>query len=94
MVTVLVRRSGANFCDVLMLIDTRDRPDPEPSPEPIEIDWRLAFWIAACLVLFIAAASVPPLPGVALAFAGVYATFKILVVATGGWGTGLHDWRQ
>lgn len=78
----------------MLLIDPRDRPDPEPSPEPIEIDWRLAFWIAACLVLFIAAASVPPLAGVPLALAGVYATFKILVVATGGHGTGLQDWRQ
>ena len=77
-----------------MLIDTRDQPEREPSPEPIEIDWRLAFWIATCLGLFVAAASDPPLPGVALALAGVYATFKILVVATGGWGTGLHDWRQ
>lgn len=77
-----------------MLIDTRDRPEPEPGPDPIEIDWRLAFWIASCLVLFVAAASVPPLLGVVLALAGVYATFKILIVATGGWGTGLHDWRQ
>ncbi|MDQ4049146.1 MAG: hypothetical protein M3131_07180 [Actinomycetota bacterium] len=79
---------------MLMLIDTRDRPDPEPSPEPIEIDWRLVFWIAACLVLLVSAASVPRLPGVVLALAGVYATFKVLVVATGGYGTGLHDWRQ
>lgn len=78
----------------MMLIDTRGRPDPEPPPDPIEIDWRLAFWIVACLVLFIGAASAPSLLGVVLALAGVYATFKILVVATGGWGTGLHDWRQ
>ena len=77
-----------------MLIDTRGDPEPEPGPEPIEIDWRLALWIAACLVLFIGAASVPPLFGVFLALAGVYATFKILIVATGGYGTGLHDWRQ
>ncbi len=94
MVAAAARRFGANFFDVLMLIDTRGQPDPEPRPEPLEINWRLAFWIASCLVLFIAAASVPPLPGVALAVAGVYATFKILVVATGGYGTGLHDWRQ
>lgn len=79
---------------VLMLIDTRGRPDPEPPPDPIEIDWRLVFWIACCLVLLISAASVPPLPGLALALAGVYATFKVLVVATGGYGRGLTDWRQ
>ena len=77
-----------------MLIDTRGQPEPDPGPEPLEIDWKLAFWITACLVLFVAAGSVPPLAGVPLALAGVYATFKILIVATGGWGTGLHDWRQ
>lgn len=94
MVALADCRSAANFRGVLMLIDTRGRPDPEPAPEPIEIDWRLAFWICCCLVLFVAASWAPSLLGVPLAMAGVYATFKILVVATGGWGTGLHDWRQ
>ena len=74
----------------MMLIDTRDRPEPEP----IKINWRLAFWIASCLVLFVAAARAAPLPGVGLALAGAYATFKILCVATGGYGRGLHDWHQ
>ena len=81
-----------------MLIDTGWRPDgdpdPEPAPEPIHIDWRLVFWISSCLVLFVAAASVPPLVGVVLALAGLYATFKVLVVATGGYGTGLREWHQ
>jgi len=77
-----------------MLIDTRDRPDPEPEPEPLEVNWRLVFWIALTLTLFLAAKEVPSLLGVVFAFAGLCTTFKILEVVTGGWGTGLREWRQ
>jgi hypothetical protein len=75
-----------------MLID--DRPGPEPDPDPIHVDWRLCFWIALTLVLFVAAGAVPPLPGLAFALAGLAATLKVLVVATGGWSSGLRDWHQ
>ena len=74
-----------------MLIDTRRGPDPEPGHEQIEIQWRLAFWVASCLVLLIAAASVPALPRVILALGGLYATFKVLAVATHGQEGGLPN---
>jgi hypothetical protein len=77
---------------MLMLIDTR--PQPEPAPEPIEVDWRLCFWIALTLALFVGAGSVPPLLGVVLAIAGVCTTGKVLLVGTATDGRGLRDWRQ
>lgn len=79
-----------------MLIDTRDRdePDDEPPHEPLGVDWALCGWIAATLVLFLAAGWVPPLIGLVLALAGLWTTFRILMHVTGGWGSGIGDWRQ
>ena len=77
-----------------MLIDTADRRRPEPVPEPVELDWRLWFWVLAGVVFFVAATSVAGGPGVVLAFAGFGASCKALDSFLGRYTGGLMEWRQ
>jgi hypothetical protein len=78
-----------------MLIDTREHePEPRPRRPRRDIDWRLWFWTFQSAGLFVAASSLAGFVAVGLAFGGLFASLRLLDAFCGGWGRGLHDYKQ
>jgi hypothetical protein len=79
---------------MLMLIDTRDQPPARPSERPAwEPNWRLWGWVAATIVLFVAAASTPGIVSYVLVLAAVAAACRAVTVILPPL-DGLREYRQ
>jgi hypothetical protein len=79
---------------VLLLREEPPRPDPERRREPISPNWKLWFWVVACIGLFAAAGEVGAPLGFVLLLAGLFSGCKALAVFMGPYGRGLKDWHQ
>jgi hypothetical protein len=79
---------------VLMLIDTRNPPPSRPEERPAwEPNWRLWGWVAAAIVLFVAAASTPGIVSYGLVLGAIACACRAITVILPPL-DGLRDYRQ
>jgi hypothetical protein len=79
---------------MLMLIDTRDQPPPRrPERRAWSPNWRLWRWMAATIVLFVAAASTPGIVSYALVLGAVASACRAVTVILPPL-DGLREYRQ